>query len=319
MSQSKFKNHFTLEEAIGRVAIATVAHPFDLVKILIQLGYEPMPSYPTQTFLTRTSKLAYPGVFSYLSYIRRQDGFMGMFRGLGYKIAYTLVTGYVHVNISEVTKKLEEDTKKKNDDDSGSGDSDDDDDGVYFSVKRVKELMDKLMRETVNKFISMTVAYPIQVLCIRSCAQFIGRETIYSNVSTACKDIMQTGGIGGFYVGFVPRLTGEVCILWASHSLIFCVKGFFTKEATVQGYVAACINFLIASSMYPFNVVSTVMAVNGPTAASLEAAHLNPEFLDWGDCWAHLSRLGQLKRGSSLIWRYVPTRIEADIRYAKWN
>ncbi|GFU42585.1 mitochondrial carrier 2 [Trichonephila clavipes] len=29
-----------------------------------------------------------------------------------------------------------------------------------------------------------------------------------------------------------------------------------------------------------------------------------PIYLNWLDCWSHLSAIGQLKRGSSLLWRY---------------
>ena len=93
MSNSKlytFENQFTLENCVGRVVIAVIAHPFDLAKILIQLGYEPLPPYPTKTLFGR-QRLALPGVFQYLGHIRRMDGFFGIYRGIGYKLSSVLI------------------------------------------------------------------------------------------------------------------------------------------------------------------------------------------------------------------------------------
>lgn len=317
MAHSRLKNNFTIEEAIGRVAIAVAAHPFDYVKILVQLGYEPLPAFTTRTIF-RTTRLAYPGVFTYLGYIRRQDGFQGMFRGLTYKVLYTLINGYVHVNLTEVVKQIEEEKAAKNAD--GAGNESDEGAvaaGRYFTVERIRKLMDKLLRETLCNFVSLTVSYPFQLMVIRSCAQFVGREAIYDGIGGAVSDIYANGGVAGFYAGFMPKFYGNVLILWTSHGLIFLVKGFIEGESTVQGYLAASINFVVASLMYPFTVVSTVMAVNGSGAASLEAARLSPDFMDWGDCWRHLSQLGQIKRGSSLFWRYQPHLEPSRIKYGK--
>lgn len=72
------------------VAATVIAYPFDLAKTLIQIGYEPLPPYPTRNLWGRP-RLALPGVFTYLGYIIRDDGQgSAMFRGLSYRIAERL-------------------------------------------------------------------------------------------------------------------------------------------------------------------------------------------------------------------------------------
>ena len=61
--------------------------------------------------------------------------------------------------------------------------------------------------------------------------------------------------------------------------------------------------FLSTSLTYPFHVVSACMAVNNSGLAAGQPPHM-PIYVNWTDCWAHLSRNNQLKRGSSIIWRY---------------
>ena len=306
MAHSKLQNHFTIEEAIGRMTLSAIAHPFDVAKILIQLGYEPLPAKPTITFLFKTQRMQYPNVFGYLAYIRKEDGFLGLYRGFRYKMLYTLINGFVHVNLTEILKQYEKEQ-----------DSDNEDEVVAETqgaavVRRdplkkptIKELFDQLSRETFCKFITLSISYPLQLIVIRSIAQFVGREQIYDSLGSAVTDIYTKGGLTGFYAGFVPRFFGDIFVLWSSHGLIFLVKQFVEGDNAVQGYLAACVNFIVTSFMYPFNVVSTVMAVNGPEANSLVASAISPDFNhDWTAAWQHLSSLGQIKRGSSMFWRY---------------
>lgn len=119
----------------------------------------------------------------------------------------------------------------------------------------------------------------------------------------------------------MPRFLYDVFLLWSTHGILLLVKGLVLDRmksedssdrgsAPFESYIAASVNFLLASTMYPFHVVSTVMACNGSAAASLEASALEGrDFVDWTECWKHLSSLGQLKRGSSLLWRYQPTSL----------
>lgn len=322
--QHSWGNKFSYDEAVGRAAIALLGHPFDYVKILIQLGYEPLPPYATKTIFG-TPRLALPNVFQYLGHIRQTDGQFGWFRGVKYKIASSILYQFVYVNISDITKNV-----------AGGPSADDDDDEdtrsetseslptsrsrshpPTFSKENISRVVEGLLRETFCKFVALAAAYPLQVMVVRSCAQFIGRETIYDSLREGFRDIWENSGWRGFYAGFMPRFLYDVFLLWSTHGLLLLVKGSVLDRlksdesdrtpTPVESYVGASINFLLASTMYPFHVVSTVMACNGKGAASLEASGLEGrEFADWTECWKHLSSMGQLKRGSSLLWRYKP-------------
>lgn len=308
--------NFTVEEALGRATLAFLGHPFDYVKILVQLGYEPMPAYPSKTMWGRPT-MALPNLFKYLQYIKRTDGYTGLYRGVRFKIAYALVHGFVYVNATEMVKAIHNSNqqieKKKTEDgeDESTTGAKREVTGI-FTLKQIRELLEKLMTETICKFLALGVSYPFQVMVIRCCSQFVGRETTYDTFTGAVCDIYNNSGLRGFYVGFVPRFLGECLILWTTHGLIFVVKGllFSETESTnmIQGYVSVSINFLVTSLMYPFQLVSTVMVCNGTDAASLESSALSGRdpYVDWIDCWQHLSRIGCLKRGASLFFRNQP-------------
>lgn len=298
------KNHFTIEEAIGRAAISLATHPFDYVKILIQIGYEPLPAVPVTTIWGK-KRMQYPGVFSYLGHIRRSDGVIGCYRGIGYKLTYSLLHGFIYVNSSEFVKSTIGSGSRMG----TEGEEEETDTRSLLHPEKLKELLDQLMRETACKFLAIAVAYPFQVMAVRSCSQFIGRESVYNTLFGSVSDIYHNSGLRGFYVGFMPKFVGDCLVLWTTHGLIYVIKGLLPPEnKSLHSYVNASINFIITSACYPFQLVSTVMICNGLPAASLESAALSGRdpYADWIECWRHLSANGQLKRGSSMFWRYQP-------------
>lgn len=297
---TKIENKFTSDDALGRVAIAVAAHPFDYVKILIQLGYEPLPAYPIKTIFGR-QRLALPGVFQYLGYIRRSDGFFGLYKGLTYKLTSTLLNGFVHVNTTELLKQLYAEEEKEKED---KKDKEEERPEEGITEKKLRKLIKSLLIETGSRFIALTISYPFHMMTIRMFAQFVGREHNYDSLTGGISDIVKNGGVLALYGGFIPKFLGDCVILWLGSSIIFVINCYVNPDPTVKGYIAASVNFIVSSFAYPFQLVSTVMSCNGPSAASLTASHLEPTYIDWVDCWKQLSELGQIKRGSSLIWRY---------------
>ena len=310
MSNSKlysFENQFTLENCVGRIVIAVIAHPFDLAKILIQLGYEPLPPYPTKTLFGR-QRLALPGVFQYLGHIRRTDGFFGIYRGIGYKLSSVLINGFVYVNVNEYLKQLYPEEK------SPSLEPSDTSNPLGIDLQKFYKLLRYLSRETGSRLIASLISYPFHVMTVRICAQFVGRETDYDTLFGAVADIYKTGGITGFYSGFVPRFMGDILVLWISSNIVFVINNWIDGESTAKSYVSASVNFIVSSLFYPFQLVSTVMCCNGYNARSLAAsAYTGPEYANWVDCWRQLSQLGEIKRGSSLLWRYQTNVINAPL------
>jgi len=64
------------------------------------------------------------------------------------------------------------------------------------------------------------------VMAIRAMAQFIGRETNYSsiNIFQNFHEIYRQQGIGGFFVGLIPRWFLEISTIVISNVLIHLLK-----------------------------------------------------------------------------------------------
>ena len=163
------------------------------------------------------------------------------------------------------------------------------------------------MQKSICRIAALTASYPFYVLMNRCCSQFIGREHIYSNFSSAVTDIIQNEGLLGFYSGFVPKVIGELLVIWVSHAAIIIVTSPMVLPKELNGlnfYISQMITFVVQSIFYPFQLVSSIMSVN--SCQTLTAARIVPYFLRWQDCWLYLSQLGDLKRGASLFWRHKP-------------
>ncbi|RWS29954.1 mitochondrial carrier 2-like protein [Leptotrombidium deliense] len=293
VSKIEWRNRFTAVDFVGRATFAVALHPFEYAKILIQLGYEPFEAYQTTTIFLR-KRMALPGIFSYLKLICHTDGWTGLYRGLTYKICYSLIHQFVFVNTSDVLEQLR-----------NNADTVDENDKTSSELQTVEKLFKNITEETICKVVSISVSYPFQVLLIRSCAQFIGKETVYDSMPSAIRNIYTNEGFLGFYAGFGPLIIGECLALWLSHSIVFIVERCIVRSGVsydLQTYISTTTNYVVQSFMYPFHVVATVMSLN--SCQSLTNSIKDPQFVNWVQCWQHLSSLGQLKRGSSLLFRY---------------
>jgi len=118
------------------------------------------------------------------------------------------------------------------------------------------------------------------------------------------REIYHHEGIGGFFVGLIPRWLLEVSTIVISNFLIHLLKTQIQTQqemAPLFEYLAA---FVAQSITYPLSVVTTVTAVN---RSGLRAGQLTPVFANWQEAYRYLSKNDQLKRGSSLINRVAIT------------
>ncbi|XP_071442970.1 mitochondrial carrier homolog 2-like [Hetaerina americana] len=315
MVSSYKKDKVTWANYIFRYAATTATHPFEYSKLLIQLGHEPIAPWPTKTLFGRPA-LALPSVFQYVSYIKGVDGFSGCYRGLAPKLCSCLVSSLTYQRVRE---SWQFDWEKRralgyggtgdttNGDDEGVGDEDEDSEsggGEELSEEEERRRFALcLTRDVVGRTVAVVVSHPFQVVAVRTMAQFVGGETLYSGLFASFREIYREGGILGYFSGVLPRLIGELLALVISSTATFAINTYLVEDPEVKTYTAATVAFLAGTVTYPFQVVSNCMAV---TKCGL-AAGSPPSMLhytSWTDCWSHLSRTGQLKRGSSLLWRY---------------
>nr|CAB3264042.1 mitochondrial carrier homolog 2 [Phallusia mammillata] len=85
--------------------MTVLAHPFTYVKVLIQLGHEPLAPVMGRNMFFR-KQLQYPGVFEYMKHIRKTDGFLGLYRGVGPRICANLSTSLTYSAVGQALKKV---------------------------------------------------------------------------------------------------------------------------------------------------------------------------------------------------------------------
>jgi len=276
-----------------RLGVSFCAHPFDYSKVLIQLGHEPIAPRHMRTFLGKPA-LAYPSVFQYVHHIRRRDGFTGLWRGVTPKICSLALQHYAQQKFNELYPpevELEEGEEAS----------------LTDEQKRERFLRTTL-RDIACKITCVVVSQPLQVLAVRSMAEFIGGDNkfsggLLSGIYGGVLSVLNENGILGFWSGLVPRLVGEVGVLGITASLTFLVNTYLLEDKELSQWTSHVTGFLAGSLCYPLQVVSTCMTVS---RSGLVAGYppTMPLYTGWLDCLAHLRKQGQLKRGSSLIFRY---------------
>jgi len=248
----------------------------------------------------------YPNIFKYMGHIKRTDGFLGLYRGLGPRLLSGIIGNYTTnaVQASLTGKPIV------------GGQPDDDELSVAEQLPAgpptVKDELVKLVTdttyETISRCAGIVISHPIHVIFVRTAAQFIGRETKYSALWSSIGEIWENEGILGFFSGLIPRLVGEVLTIWMANALAHCITTYLlgtqsqTMAKDMKGYAIMVSQLLVTQVTYPFNVVSTVMCVNGSGLAAARPP-ISPVYTDWLDCWSRLTAEDQIKRGSSIFWR----------------
>ncbi|XP_015171611.1 PREDICTED: mitochondrial carrier homolog 2-like [Polistes dominula] len=272
-----------------RMFINTISHPVDYAKVLIQIGHEPIP--PRQTFtLFGKPALALPNVFQYVKYIKSVDGFAGCYRGLVPKLcAYTL-SAVAFEKTSECITFSDEPDKNK-------------DDEELTEPERRTRCIHELIRDLISRMVGIIVSHPLDVIMLRMMAQFVGGETKYNGIVRSFIEVYKENGIAGYYAGIIPRLIANAAVLVLVSSSTYVINKYIIHDQELKTYTASTMKFIATTVTYPFLVVSHCMAVNNCGLVAGLPPNM-PIYNNWLDCWSHLSSINQVKRGSSLLWRY---------------
>lgn len=271
-----------------------IQHPVVYVRLLIQVGHEPLPpSVGTTLFGRRVQYL--PGFFSYARHIVRVDGRRGLFRGLSSHIVCCAVCTAVKRKVRQmeiVGVKEEQETS-------------------------LKSLVREVSQETLVHCLSRVACHPFHVLSVRCMAQFVGRELKYSGILSGMVQLIKEEGLAGLYVGLVPHILGELLCLWGYSLLCHVINTYtddqtFSQASAIRSYTRFVGNIAMKLLRLPFSQVADLMALNDcGLAAGLPP--YSPVFKSWLHCWSHLRSQGNLLRGSSLFFRRVPASVMAAL------
>lgn len=296
-SRRNFQSRFT-EQSAGSATSAkirstliqqVVGHPLFFGRSLIQMGYEPLPPVQGRTLFGKEA-MFYPNMFKYLMHIKSVDGFLGLYRGFGCALTAKLVSWYTTTQVEKLNEVTELNEKKDS------------------SALTLNKTIKKTLQEVRCQSYGVLLSQPFYVMTMRCLGQFIGGETNYSsyNLVQNITEIYRQEGIAGFFSGLIPRWLSDVIAIVVTNFLIHLLQ----TQVSAQGEITSLYEYMASLSAqtlnYPFNVVSTVMAVNtsGLKAGSLVGIRA---FGNWQNAYDHLAKYEQLKRGASLFNRMVTT------------
>lgn len=276
-----------------RLGTACLFHPFELSKVLMQVGHEPIAPRQSKT-LFGTPKLALPSVFQYCGHIRKKEGVLGLWRGVSPRLLTLTLTHYAEAKFNELYPPQDEE--------------EDLEDERFTLEERKEKFLRRTARDLACKLTCVFISQPLHVITIRAMAEFIGGEDKYSGGLTAgivngVQNILQENGILGFWSGFAPRALGELGILGLTAGLTFAVNNYLVDEKDMKSYTKHVASFLAGSLLYPLQVTSTCMTVSRSGLVAGYPPNM-PLYTSWTNCFSHLRAQGQLKRGSSLFFRY---------------
>jgi len=278
-------------QLVIKTAGTFVSHPLELSKVLIQLGHEPLDPRKTKTLLGRPA-LIYPSVFKYCGHIWSKDGITGLWRGFTPKLLNIFVNHYTEQKFNESYPPAEENEEEKS----------------LTMEQKQERLMWATARDIACRLTCVVATQPLQVIAIRAMAEFVGGEDKYSGgltlglYSGACS-VLQDSGILGFWAGLVPRALGEIGLIAVTSGLAFVVNEYIVDDKELQKYTKHFVNFLGSSLFYPLQVTSNCMVVSRSGLAAGYPPRM-PLYTGWVDCIKHLRSRGELKRGSSMFFRY---------------
>ncbi|NWY27847.1 MTCH2 protein, partial [Pheucticus melanocephalus] len=300
--------------------LTVLSQPLMYVKVLVQVGYEPLPPTLGRNIFGR-QVYQLPGLFSYAKHIIKVDGRAGLFKGLAPRLCSSAIGTVVH---SKVLQLFPPDSCFP----------------LQPGARRKESSLEQVLKETSQEMVARSAAtlitHPFHVITLRCMVQFIGRETKYSGTLSAFATIYREEGILGFFAGLIPRLLGDILSLWLCNMLAYLINTYALENGVgsalasrvpgaggeqlqgcavappqvstmteMKSYSQAVTGFFASMLTYPFVLVSNLMAVNncGLAGGLLPYA---PTYSSWLDCWSQLQREGNMSRGNSLFLRKVP-------------
>ncbi|XP_046735414.1 mitochondrial carrier homolog 2-like [Diprion similis] len=286
---SNFKEETIWSNIALRILVNTASHPLECAKVLIQIGYEPIPPRATITIFGKPA-LALPNIFQYVKYIKTVDGYAGCYRGLVPKLCANAISAFAFQKTAESITFANEPDKQIDEDD------------LSDSERRVR-CINELLRDLASRIAAIVASHPFDVITLRMIAQFVGGETKYNGLVGSIIQIYRQNGISGYFAGLVPRLIGNIASLILASTATYAINKYIIQDREMRSYTAASMTFVASAITYPFLVVSHCMAVNDSGLAAGYPPQM-PIYESWIRCWAHLAANNQLKRGNSVLWRY---------------
>ncbi|KAH8284461.1 hypothetical protein KR018_012613, partial [Drosophila ironensis] len=275
---------------ILRIGYNALLYPYEFAKVLIQLGHEPLAPRPFRwPFLDQRPHFFLPGVHRYVQHIQQVDGYLGLYRGLPARLISSSVEylmGDVFLNLIGLTPYQNNNTNSSS----------------IRTRPGWTEFFYNLLRNSLRLCTAVALSHPFHVVMVRQIAQFIGREAVYDGVLSGLRFLITQEGWIGMYAGVVPRLVGEMTVLFVTSCLSHMCRRLIPMSRMQQQYNAVIIQMVASLLVYPLEVTSSCMACSGAPLTACEPPKM-PVYINWADCLTDLYTRGGHNRGALLFWR----------------
>lgn len=281
-----------LTDAITSGLFQIPLHPLSYVKVLAQIGHEPLAPFKSMNMFGR-EQLFYPNCLQYCGYIYSVEGISGLYRGLGMKIISHSVGTYVYARSRRLMKDAEDtkdlDFKKENE-------------------KCINYLIQLTSKKVTARCWAVIFSHPFHVMFLRSMAQFVGGETRYSswNIFKNAIEIYRYEGLQGFFNGLAPRLIFEASTIALTSAISYFVSIYIIDSKEYDGVINLISSLFASSVTYPLSLVSVVSGVSGCQLIAGQPPRM-PVYKSWIEIFKQHCEANQLKRGSTGFFRiYIP-------------
>ncbi|VDK72296.1 unnamed protein product [Litomosoides sigmodontis] len=294
-----------------KTLVAAAVYPLAHVKILFQLGYEPFPLTSGKFLWFFREAYFLPNGFKYARKIYDRCGLCRLYAGIDAFIVSQLTSGFIDLatNVYMDRHYSEIGGKPINLDKEESEMSD------AESMRRVLRFA---IRESISRTAATIFSRPFTVIMIRQIAQIVGDELKYHNVLSSLRLIGIEEGPKGLFSGLIPNLIAEYLSIWGIQFVLYGIEritlraqqdAIRSNNKEEENFVVSTRKLLhliaplfVNSFTYPFQVVSTVMAVGG-SGLLVSMLPYSPPFALWQDAYDYLLPINGLKRGSRIFWR----------------
>ncbi|KAL3995010.1 Mitochondrial carrier family protein [Acanthocheilonema viteae] len=294
-----------------RTLVGIVIYPLTHVKILFQLGYEPFPLTSGKFLWLFREAYFLPNGFKYARKIYDHFGLRKLYAGIDSSVFFQLTSGLIDLatNVYMDRHYSEIGGKPINLDKEESEMSD------MESMRRVLRFA---IRESISRTVAVIFSRPFSVIMIRQIAQIVGGELKYHNVLSSLRLVGIEEGPKGLFSGLIPQLIAEYLSIWGVHFVLYGIERITLRgqQDAIRSNNKEEENFIVStrkalhliapvfvnSFTYPFQVVSTVMAVAG-SGLLVSMLPYSPPFDLWQDAYDYLMPINGLKRGSRIFWR----------------
>lgn len=310
-----------LKSSIVKSLARIPLYPINVVKTLMQLGYEPFPCERGKVFVV-VGRTAYflPNGFKYLWELGKREGLGTLFKGLDCYILFCFTNEFVRQGINDYLDTYYPTLGGEQHPNASDFTKLDDKDALAVTFRN-------FVRDMICYNTSVIASRPFCVLFVRQVAQIIGHESKYTNVFRDFATIGHEEGLRGFFSGLTAAIVGTSTIVLVNHACSYIVERSLLRvprneEDSEEEHIAKikktrkivehAFQFIGNYWSYPYQLISSVMALTGSQLLCSVMPYC-PPCSHYEEFYDYFKASGNITRGNKLFLREYKGPISIDL------